>query len=285
MQEIAHGIYIEDSYLGVTLGAISLPHGLILVDAPPRPEDVRTWRSTLLNLGGGVDRLLVNLDLHIDRTLGARAMECTVVAHEKTSQVFRNRPTTFKGQNTETGAEWEQINGLGSIRWSPPEVTFTNQMLVHWGDHPVSLEYHPGPNPGAIWIVLDEPRVIFLGDAVVTNQPPFLGSADLPAWIETLQPLLSSTYRDYSLVSGRNGLVSQDEIRKLLDLLKQINAQLEKSAAAKEPPEITERMVPKLLSRLEIPTDRQEMYAHRLRWGLNHYYTRHYRPSAVEGEE
>ena len=285
MQEIAHGIYTEDSYLGVTLGAISLPHGLILVDAPPRPEDVRSWRSALLNLGGGVDRLLVNLDSHIDRTLGARAMECTVVAHEKTSQVFRNRPTTFKGQNTETGAEWEQINGLGSIRWSPPEVTFTNQMLVHWGDYPVSLEYHPGPNPGAIWIVLDEPRVIFLGDAVVTNQPPFLGSADLPAWIETLQPLLSSRYRDYSLVSGRNGLVSQDEIRKLLDLLKQINAQLEKSAAAKEPPEITERMVPKLLSRLEIPADRQEMYAHRLRWGLNHYYTRHYRPSAVEGEE
>jgi glyoxylase-like metal-dependent hydrolase (beta-lactamase superfamily II) len=285
MQEIAHGIYFEDAYLGVTLGAISLPHGLILIDAPPRPDDVRTWRSALLNLGGGVDRLLVNLDSHIDRTLGARAMECTVVAHEKTSQVFRNRPTAFKAQNTETGAEWEQINGLGSIRWAPPEVTFSHQMLVHWGDYPVSLEHHPGPNPGAIWIVLDGPQVIFLGDAVVPNQPPFLGSADLPAWIDTLQPLLSSKYRDYSLVSGRNGLVSQDEVRKQLELLKQVNNQMEKIAEGKEPPEATERLVPKLLSRIELPADRRDMYAHRLRWGLYHYYARRYRPSTVEGEE
>ena len=62
MQELAENIYIEDEYAGVTLGAINLPHGLIQIDAPPSPEDSRTWRATLLNLGGGVERVLVNLD-------------------------------------------------------------------------------------------------------------------------------------------------------------------------------------------------------------------------------
>ena len=35
MQAIATDIYIEEQYPGVTLGAISLPHGLIQIE--PRP--------------------------------------------------------------------------------------------------------------------------------------------------------------------------------------------------------------------------------------------------------
>ena len=73
MQEIVPNVYIETGYAGVTLGAINWPHGLVLIDAPFRPEDTRSWRSALLNLGGGVDRVLVQLDAHPDRTLGATA--------------------------------------------------------------------------------------------------------------------------------------------------------------------------------------------------------------------
>ena len=37
MQAIAKDIYIEDAYPGVTLGVISLAHGLLQIDAPPSP--------------------------------------------------------------------------------------------------------------------------------------------------------------------------------------------------------------------------------------------------------
>ncbi|MDP2994037.1 MAG: hypothetical protein Q8N46_02825, partial [Anaerolineales bacterium] len=94
MHSIATDIYIDDQYPGATLGVIYLTHGLIQIDAPPSPEDGRAWRAALLNLGGGSERLLVNLDAHPDRTLGARAMDCTIVAQEKTAHVFRTRPTT-----------------------------------------------------------------------------------------------------------------------------------------------------------------------------------------------
>ena len=118
MQSIAKNVYIEDSYPGATLGVISLAHGLLQIDAPPSPEDARAWRAALLSLGGGSERLLVNLDAHPDRTLGARAMDCTVIAHEKTAQVFRTRPNTFKSPGEDTGADWETIPGLGSVRFS-----------------------------------------------------------------------------------------------------------------------------------------------------------------------
>ena len=49
MKQIEQGIFYEDVYLGVTLGALILPHGVVMVDAPLRPEDARSWKSLLLN--------------------------------------------------------------------------------------------------------------------------------------------------------------------------------------------------------------------------------------------
>jgi glyoxylase-like metal-dependent hydrolase (beta-lactamase superfamily II) len=286
MQEIAHGIYVENSYTGVTVGAINLSHGLLLVDAPPRPEDTRSWRASLLNLGGGVDRLLANLDAHPDRTLGVRALECTVVAHEKTAQVFRTRPTAFKSQDIETGAEWEQMVGLSSIRWSPPEITFSQRMLIHWGEQPIILEHHPGPYSGAIWINIPDLQVVFVGDAVIPDQPPFLAHADLIAWEAGLELLLSPTFRDFLIVGGRTGLVTMTEVKTQLDYLQHIRAHLESLVEQKAMTDAIEGLIPGLLKDIPTPMNRREQYTQRLRWGLSHYYSRHYRAvTNEEGEE
>lgn len=285
MQEISHGVYIDTSYVGVTLGAISLPHGLVLVDAPLRPEDVRSWRSALLNLGGGIDRLLATLDAHYDRTLGVRAMECTVVAHEKVAQVFRNRPTTFKPQSQETGADWELCNGLGSVRWAPPEITFSQRMLIHWGDHPILLEQRPGPSTGAIWVTYSEARVVFVGDALTPKQPPFLAHADLPAWIETLRALLTRDYADMLIVSGRGGLVPIEEVRKQIAFLEKVGDRLAQLKEQGSAPDATQNLVTGLLKGFQIPAGKEAQYANRLRYGLYHYYTRNHHPTSQESEE
>jgi len=148
MQPISDSVYIEDHYLGATLGVIQQPRGLVQVDAPPAPEDGRAWRAALMGLGSGPERVLINLDAHPDRTLGARTMDCTVIAHEKTAAVFRVRPTTFKAQGNETGSDWETIPGLGTVRWAPPEISFTNQMTLHWGEKPIILDNTPAPHRG-----------------------------------------------------------------------------------------------------------------------------------------
>jgi len=282
MQEIAPHVNIETSYAGVTLAAINWPHGLILIDSPFRPDDTRSWRSSLLNLGGGVDRLMINLDGHFDRTLGARAMDCTVLGHEKMAQVFRNRPVTFKVQSAETGAEWELYNGMGSIRWAPPEITFTQQMTIHWDSSPLVLEYHPGPSVGAIWAILPEEHIVFLGDAILPEQPPFLANADVPAWIDTLQELNSPAYQDYLLVGGRGGMIPQDQIHKQIGYLNKVNQLLEPLAERKAAPEETEKLIPALLKGISIPDDRETQYYQRLHWGLHQYYVRHYQPADAE---
>jgi glyoxylase-like metal-dependent hydrolase (beta-lactamase superfamily II) len=271
MQEIAPHVYIETGFPGVTLGAISKPHGLIQIDAPFRPDDIRAWRATLYSMSGGVDRLLVNLDAHYDRTLGSRQLECMIVGHDRMAQIFRDRPLTFKAQTIETGADWELYQGLGSIRWAPPEFTFSNRLIIQWDANPMILEHHPGPATGAIWVILPEEKIVFLGDAVVPNAPPFLASADLPAWKETLALLSKPEYKHFTFVSGRGGLVTLEQVKEQAKFLEKVEHQLEKTTQ-----DGVEKSVSHLLKSFDVPAEKQANYALRLRWGLQHYITHHH---------
>ncbi len=282
MHQIERGIYYEDGYLGVTLGAIISAYGIIMIDAPLRIEDSRNWRSILLNQRGGSNRLLINLDSHPDRTLGTRAMDCTIVAHQKTAKAFRNRPTIFKGQNAESGALWESYNDSIGMRWTIPDITFTDQMSLHWGGPQVVLEYHPGPTSGAIWAILPDEKIAFIGDSVTTNQPPFLANADLEAWIESLS-LLQNDYRDFILISGRGVLLAANAIQEQQRILTNVLKGIDRLTKRNAPPEATEELIPSLIAGYETTADQHELYLQRLRYGLSNYYLRRSHPSkAIE---
>ncbi len=287
MQLIANQIYIEDQYPGVTLGAVALNHGLIQLDAPPSPEDGRSWRAALLGLNSGVERFLVNLDSHADRTLGVRAMDCTVIAHEKTAQAFRNRPNTFKSQTEETGADWESVAGLGTVRWSPPEITFTEQMVIDWSSTPVILEHHPGPASGAIWAIIPTEKVVFVGDMVLKQQPPFLSAANLPDWIHSLEAFLASPQINGLIVSSRGGLVGAKEVEAQLVFIKELHQKVDSIGKSPNGLEEIESLIPSLVAKMAPPAERLKQYTQRLRYGLRHYYLRRYHPAnnTIETEE
>lgn len=280
MQQIETNIYYEDAFLGATLGALVFNHGVIMIDAPLRPEDTRTWRSALVAQRGGANRLLVSLDSHPDRTLGTRPLECPIVAHQLAAQVFRNRPMIFKGQTVETGSAWETYNEAVGMRWSPPDITFTEQMWLHWGGPDVSLMWRPGPTPGSIWAVIPAAKVVFVGDCVIVGQPPFLSQADLPQWIANLDLLLTE-YNDYKIVSGRGGLAGLDDIQTLRSLLAEIAQHIEDLGDQNAAPEATAPMASDILKRYTIPAKLHDYYLARLTFGLQQTFIRRFRPAAV----
>jgi glyoxylase-like metal-dependent hydrolase (beta-lactamase superfamily II) len=194
----------------------------------------------------------------------------------------------FKGQNADSGSEWEYYNDVIGTRWASPDITFSQQMSLHWGGPEVILEHHPGSAPGAIWVVIPEENVLFVGDMVVAEQPPFLATAELQSWLESLD-LLYTQYWDYSIVSGRGGLVTRDAIRLQVNHLKKISKQVERLAAKGAPPELTEDLIPGLLKDLSFPHELTEKYVQRLRTGLYQYYNRLYHSNgsleSIEVEE
>jgi glyoxylase-like metal-dependent hydrolase (beta-lactamase superfamily II) len=278
MKKVLAGVYTETAYPGVLLSAIALERGVIMIDAPPRPDDGRAWQAELRDLDGGPERLLINLDSHPDRTLGARIMESTVIAHRETAKIFKQRPAIFKGQNAESGAEWETCGGLSGIRWLHPHIIFTHKTQLHWGGTELILEHHPGPEKGACWVVLPEKKIIFVGDAVPLKQPPFLKNADLTAWIESLDVLLSADYKGYRMISSRGGQFTEKTARNLRRTLSDLDKRLEKLGKRKVSAEETDKLIPKLLTATESPAKYKKQYSQRLRYGLRSYFARNYYP-------
>jgi glyoxylase-like metal-dependent hydrolase (beta-lactamase superfamily II) len=275
MKQIADGIFYEDSFPGVTLGAMMFSQGVIIIDAPLRSEDALSWRSMLINQRGWSNRLLVNMDAHLDRTLGVRTMESTILAHQETADVFQSRPMVFKGMSVGVGEEWESYSDVIGTRWAPPDITFSKSMTLYWGGPRVVLEHHPGPLPGSIWIILPDEGVMFVGDTVVLDQPPFFANADLEAWLSAFD-LLVTQYCDYTVISGRGGPANQDAIRANQRFVRSVFKRMEKLAHNYESPDATEKMIPVLMKRLSFLKERQDGYTRRLRYGLYQCYSHRY---------
>ena len=284
MKKLAEGVYLEDSYPGVLLGAVVSEQGTIMIDAPLRPDDGRAWQNQLRALSKGADRLLVSLDAHPDRTLGTRIMDSAILSHKATSEIFKQRPAVFKGQNDNSGAEWENCSGLSGLRWLHPHLVYTEQVQLHWLASEVLVKHFPGPESGASWLLIPDQKILFVGDAVVMKQPPFLANANLPAWLDTLNMLLSKEYKDYKIISSRGRSVNEKNIRNMRKALSDLHRRLERMSKRRYNPEDTKTLIPKLLTTFESPAKYKLEHTQRLSYGLQRYFQRTYFPSSSSSD-
>ncbi len=276
MVEIAKDVFLETDFSGVAVAAIKLKHGLILVDSPFRVEDQRAWRSSLNGLDGSLDRLLVILDAHVDRTLGIRAMESVVAGHANAVEIMRGRSSSFRGQGIATGAEYETFELPSNIRWMTPDMTYTESFFVHWDEGPVVLSHHPGVHTAATWLQYDVEKILFVGDSVMLNQPPFLEWSDLAVWIEDLKLLLSDTFKGYTIIGSRNGVVKCKSVEKWMNYLVNLKATIDEIVNKNGGIQDIIAEVPGLLKKLNFNKSLSNLYMTRLTWGLEAYYQRHF---------
>lgn len=266
MREIASGVFLENKYPGLRLGAVAGTRGLLLIDAPLRTEDGREWLGALA--GRGRPRALALLDHHLDRALGARGIDLPLVAHDHTRSAIAAWPDAFKGAAAPIGAEADRIKRITGVRKAVPEITFSDGLEIHLGDRPVHLLHRPGPSAGAIWVHVPDCDVVFVGDAVTVAEPPFVGEADLEAWIDTLEELRRLAQRGHVPIGSRDGRVGSDDITAMIRFLRKIPGRLEKLAGKEQPQEAAAAAAAALLEGFRVPAARREQARLRLQAGL-----------------
>ena len=277
MKQIAENIIIETEYTGVTLGAVIQPDRVIYIDAPLLPEHARLWRIAATGRKKIAQQVIL-LDVHHDRTIGSRYLECTIIAHEKTHLIYQSRPVTFKPISQNSGCEWEKIRIQNGFRWIYPEIVFSQRLDLHQSDLHIDLQYHPGPSYGSSWVEIPARKVIFIGDTVVAGQVPFLHTAEIGPWLQTLDVLERRYDEGCLLVGGRNGLIEKADIRAMRAFLERVQNCLTDYAAVSE----TDDRIDSLIARLEIDSffkirkDRMGEMVERLSYGLHHYFRRNY---------
>jgi len=272
MRTVASGVFLNSKFPGVTVGAVTSHGRLLLIDAPIRIEDAREWISQLGEKGK--PRSMVLLDHHPDRVLGARGLDIPILAHDETRQVMSAWPDTFKGGARPIGAEADRLKRISGVSKAVPDLTFSDEMSLYLEGREIILLHRPGPTSGAIWVVVPDARVVFIGDAVWLDEPAYLGDADLAAWQKTLQQASRGPYKAFTLVSSRDGVIDRKALAQMSAWLARVEQRLRKVRPRPDLTEATASLASALLRSYKIPSTRREPAHLRLQVGLERLYMR-----------
>lgn len=277
MKEITPDIFIETDYQGVTVGVVRTPEGICMIDFPLLKKEILAWQTVCTRKGVGSKRLTILLDDHPDRAGGCKECRNPIITHNHTANSLYGKPAVTKMQGMETGNLWELIPEVATLEWPQPEITFSQAMSISWSENPIMIEHHPGPTPGALWVDLPESKVLFIGDAVTPDEPPFLFSARIDPWLENLDLLRSSKYKEYTIISGRNGLVTADDIKFAQRFLKKAQRTLEKLNDQKADLTKVQKTAISFLDEFKAKNKQvKEIYRNRLSYGFSKYYINNY---------
>lgn len=272
MQEIAPNIFIEQNSLGMVTGIIRSANSTTLIDYPFRQDELKSWRGATTRMVSGDARYLIMLDTHYDRLLSAKGSDCTLIAHANTVMPGRMKITNVKGQDDQL-IQTESFDPTGNVaRLLPPEITFAEQMALHFDEFEIILQHRPGANFAAIWVELPQQKIIFVGDSVMVDQPPYLGFANPEIWVSELETLAGRDYRGYQIVSTRDGIVSQDMVRDWAKVIRYINVTFKELIAEEAELEKWLLKIPEIMKHFNPLMREDERYYNRLGWGIRNYY-------------
>lgn len=273
MQEIASNVYIDQNSIGLIIGLIRNRKETVLIDAPQWHGESGSWKGSTARLDVGKPRYLIVLDTNYDRLLSLRGSDSVIVAHSEAISPIRNRTNAVRTAD-ESPSQTENMDQVSSNnRMLPPEIIFDLQLSLHLEDLQIDLEHHPGSNYAGIWAAIPERKTIFVGDTVIAEQPPFLAYANPKIWVDELELLASSMYKDYQVVSSRSGLVSREQIKKMTKMVAFIHKTFESLTENAAPLDEWYAQIPQIQAKNgEVDLFNSELFYNRLHWGISKFY-------------
>ncbi len=271
MKEIAPNIYIEQNSLGLFTGLIQSESGCILIDSPLRSNGGGLWKGPVDPDDSCRQCYMIVLDTNYDRLLSIKGSDCVIVAHADAISPIRNR-TPRPSDDIQQHGENPEASGSGS-RMLPPEIVFDTELSLYLGDLQIILEHHTGSNQAGTWVVIPDRKVVFVGDTVVVDQPPFLAYANLKSWEADLELLSSDRFIDYLIVSSRSSLVDREQVNAMRKQIENIRVTFDLLKERNAPIEDWYGNIPQFLARFsQLDLFNSELFYNRLHWGITTYY-------------
>ena len=266
MQKIVPNVYLENKYIGVNLGIVVIGQELLLVDSPLHAEEVKEWFKVVSERGR--PKFLVLLDSHPDRVLGSLNLTLPAIAQDQTLQTIREWADTFKGNAHPIGAEADQLKRITGVNNAISEITFSERMVIHIGGKEIVFLHRPGPRPGSMWMVIPDLSVVFVGDTVTIDEPPYVGVSVLEPWLNSLDELRGSDMKSYALISSYGGRIDRKDINHMARFLRKVQSRVEKLEDGKNRNEEIERSAVDLMGDFSIRPLQKDLILKRLKTGL-----------------
>ena len=187
MERISRSVYAECHAPGCcTHSFVETGDGLVMIDTPVVPSAAARWAREIERRGAL--RYIVNMEPHIDHFGGSSFFQGTLVARHETRDRIAATPLDEMVQMLAAGAPGS-LPLPDSFRFRLPEITFSENLTLHAGDHTFQIIGVPGHTACQIAVYLPEERVLFTGDTVANRIVPSLHEALPFQWLDSLQKL------------------------------------------------------------------------------------------------
>ncbi len=137
IQKIRKNVYVNVEYLGSNVVCVDTEKGLVLVDTPMLPADIRHWKEFTLGLNSGGVKYLINTHAHFEHVVGNRQLGGIGIMHaEEANQLFalneegRLRRMIAALFPTVTGEETDFIASEPRVL---PEISFRDELKLSLG--------------------------------------------------------------------------------------------------------------------------------------------------------
>ena len=221
IQKIKGRTYAEIMYQGANVSAVVTSGGLVLIDIPGLPRELRQWLGELDRLTGKDIAYLITTDHHFDHALSNALVTKSVIAHELSRQ-----ETLTPGRNLIHLAEpWREVDSAGvdemlRIEQGLPRFTFRDRMRLYLGDATFELIHLGGHTPATIMVYLMEDKILFSGDDVEADCHPYKGQACFRDWITAIERIMTMDID--VIVPGHGPVCDKAEAARMLSYFRQL---------------------------------------------------------------
>jgi len=270
VREIAPNIFVETEFHGANVAFIVTGEGVILIDTPMLPTQTQLWLAEIQKRTDQEILYIVNTDHHRAHVIGNQWFPmATVIAHERAwkemksyGDSFRTRLINmYRDRIPEAVEVWK-----ASLQIIKPEITFTGRTYLFKGNKEIQLIPLGGHTPATTVVYFPEEKLLFAGDVVVTNRPPFLSQGNTKEWLEALTFLRKLRYD--VLIPGHGELTGKEATENMSNYLRMVRRKVRGAYRAGMPKAETARSLSHLIRYWPIPPFEKPKADRRFKSGL-----------------
>jgi cyclase len=270
IREISPNVFIETDLHGANVAFIVTGEGVILIDTPMLPNQARFWLSEIKKRTDQEILYIINTDHHRAHVIGDQFFPtATVIAHEHAWKEMKSYGDSFRARLInmyrdripEAVAEWKQ-----HLEIIKPEITFTGRTILYKGDKELHLIPVGGHTPATSVILLPNEKLLFTGDVVITDRPPFLSQGNTKEWLEALTYLRKLNYD--VLIPGHGEPTGKEATENMSNYLRMVRRQVRSAYHSGLPKAETARSLSHLIRYWPIPPEEKPKADRRFKSGL-----------------
>ena len=186
MQQLTGNVFVETRTRGCNYGFVTTSEGVVMIDTPQVPSNAGQWREDIEKRGPV--RYLFNTEPHADHWTGNSFYDAPCIGHVGVRGRILSTGVGPVMERIETMGPEERRLAEGYIP-RPPEITFTDGMTLHVGDHTFQAIHMPGHTPYQAAILIPEEGVVFTSDNIFHKVQTWLHEALPYEWLGALEDL------------------------------------------------------------------------------------------------